>query len=198
MIYEIRMNSEIWYTARDTFDSDHEMEFSWIKYIKWSKLTHLSELVSLDGILNSLVFEPDFNSEEDWKYIITAEQMITQFFSSIDYVLEKTKDFDVFNLLAVVKEPKEIKSKLSNEFDFIGYDLIETDGDISALTNCGGFDESFLPIDLNKFGLVTEWKKAKKIQKDLKANNPDEHHADCYLYEVWRHKIIGRKTKKTI
>ena len=29
----------------------------------------------------------------------------------------------------------------------VGYDLIEKGGNISALTNCGGFDESFLPKD---------------------------------------------------
>ncbi|SFB33363.1 hypothetical protein [Algoriphagus aquimarinus] len=192
------MNSEIWYTARETYDSDYEVEFSWKKYIKWSKLTHLSELVSLDGILNGLAFEPDFDSAEDWKYIVTEEQMITQFFNSLDYVVEKTKDLEYFNLLAVVREPNEAKSKLDSEFDFIGYDLIETDGDVSALTNCGGFDESFLPKDLNEFGLLTEWAKAKKIQTDLRINNPEEHHADCYLFEVWRHKIIGRKNKKSI
>ena len=192
------MNSEIWYTARETYDPDYEVEFSWDKYIKWSKLTHLTELVSLDGILNGLAFEPDFDSEEDWKYIVTEEQMITQFFNSFDYVIKKTKDLEYFNLLAVVREPNETKSKLNSEFDFVGYDLIETDGDVSALTNCGGFDESFLPKDLNELGLVTEWAKAKKIQTDLRINNPEEHHADCYLFEVWRHKRIGRKNKKSI
>jgi len=192
------MKSEIWYTARDTYDSDYKVEFSWDKYIKWSKLTHLTELVSLDGILNGLAFEPDTDSEEDWKFIVTEGHVITQFFNSLDYVLEKTKELERFNLLAVIKEPNETKSELSNNYDFIGYDLIETDGDVSALTNCGGFDESFLPKDLNEFGLVSEWAKAKKIQEDLKINNPEEHHADCFLYEVWRHRTIGRKNKKSI
>ena len=192
------MTKKIWYTAREIFDSDYKIKFSWDKYIKWSKLTHLTELVSLDGILNGLAFEPDFDSEEDWKYIVTEEQMITQFFNSMDYVLEKTKDLEYFNLLAVIKEPNEAKKDLSTDFDFIGYDLIETDGDVSALTNCGGFDESFLPSDLNTFGLIHKWAKAKKVKEDLKANNPEEHHADCHLYEVWRHKTIGRKSNKNI
>ncbi len=192
------MTNKIWYTAREIYDSEYGVEFSWDKYIKWSKLTHLTELVSLDGILNGLAFEPDFTSEEDWKYIVTKEQMITQFFNSIDYVLEKTKDIEYYNLLAVIREPNESKMDLSTNFDFIGYDLIERGGNVSALTNCGGFDESFLPSDLNEFGLIHEWTKAKKIQKDLRINNPEEHHADCYLYEVWRHKTIGRKNKKSI
>lgn len=191
------MTNPIWYTARETYDADYNMEFSWEKYIKWSKLTHLTELVSLDGILNGLVFEPNFNSGEDWEYIITEQQMIIPFFNSLDYVLKKTKKIIHFNLLAVVKEPNEIKKDLSNNFDFIGYDLIGMDG-VSALVNCGGFDELFLPKDLNEYGLLSEWRKAKKIQQDLRINHPDDHHAHCYLYEVWRHKIIGRKNKKRI
>ncbi len=192
------MTNTIWYTARKTFDAEYGVEFSWDKYIQWSKLTHLTELVSLDGILNELAFKPNFDSKEDWKYFVTDERMITQFFNSMDYVLEKTKDIAYFNLLAIIKEPYESKTDLSGNFDFIGYDLIERGGNVSALTNCGGFDESFLPSDLNELGLIHEWAKAKKIQKDLKINNPAEPHADCYLYEVWRHKTIGRKTKTSI
>lgn len=190
------MNSEIWYTVRDTYDSDYNSEFSWEKYIKWSKLTHLAELVSLDGLLNGLSFEPDFQSEEDWKYIVTEDQIVTQFFNSKDYVLDKAGDLKYFNFLAVIREPGSSKQNLVDEFEFVGYDLIEVGGDISALTNCGGFDESFSPSDLNEFGLVTDWQRARQIQKDLLANNPDEHHADCYLFEVWRHKQVGRKSLK--
>ena len=171
------MKNEIWYTARETFDSDYKVDSSWNKYIEWSKLTHLSELVSLDGILNGLILKSDFDS--------------------INPIIEKTMGLEYFNLLAVIKEPNEEKSKLNSEFEFIGYDLIETEGNVSALTNCGGFDESFLPKDLNGFGLVTEWTRAKKIQTDLRINNPEEQHADCYLFEVWRHKRIGRKELKT-
>ena len=192
------MKTEIWYTARKAFGSDYEVEFSWDKYIEWSKLTHLSEVVSLDGLLNELAFESDFDSAEAWEYVVVVEQMITKFFNSLDYVIEQTKDLEYFNLLAVVREPNEAKRELNGEFDFVGYDLIERGGSISALTNCGGFDESFLPKDLNEFGLVSEWAKAKKIQTDLRINNPEEPHADCYLFEVWRHKSIGRKNTKSI
>ena len=42
--------------------------------------------------------------------------------------------------------------------------------DISALTNCGGFDERFLPVDLNEFGLVEDYEKAFEIEKRLLEN----------------------------
>ncbi|WP_291870424.1 hypothetical protein [Maribacter sp.] len=188
------MTDEIYYTALEIYDSQTGDEFSWEKYIKWSKLTQLKELVSLDGLLNGLAFKPDFDSKDDWNYIVTDGEMITLFFNSIDYVLGKVKGLNYFNLLAVIKEPNKEKAELETDFEFVGYDLIERGGDISALTNCGGFDETFLPTDLNEYGLISDIDKAKKIQMELPINNPAEHHADCYLYEVWRHKKIGRKT----
>ena len=93
----------------------------------------------------------------------------------------------------MIKEPKKIKEEqLSRDFDFIGYDLLEKDGNISALTNCGGFDETFKPEEQNKYGLITQYERAKEIQLMLPKNNPNEDHAYCQLFEVWRHKFIGR------
>jgi hypothetical protein len=61
------------------------------------------------------------------------------------------------------------------------------------LTNCGGFDETFLPEDLNSYGLISDYEEAISIQKNLLLNNPLEDHADCALFEVWRHQSMGRK-----
>ena len=54
------MTNDIYYTALEIYDSQTGDEFSWEKYIEWSKLTHLRELVSLDGMLNGLAFKPNF------------------------------------------------------------------------------------------------------------------------------------------
>jgi hypothetical protein len=192
------VNKEIWYTARRTFDADNQEDFGWQQYIEWSRLYQVKELVSLDGILNHLLFEPNFNAEDEFKHIVIEdENTVTAFFNSLEYVIEKAKETDYFNLLAVVKEPNETKAvQLENDFDFMGYDLIETTGDISALTNCGGFDETFLPEALNEYGLISNFNSAVDIQKNLKINNPMEAHADCDLFEVWRHKSIGVKELK--
>ena len=187
---------EIWYTARNTFDPDYHVAFSWEKYIEWSKLFHLKELVSLDSMLNEVAFEPERETEEDWNFIITDESYETGFFTSLEYVLEHTTDKKKYNLIAATKEPdKNKRENLSDEFEFLGYDLLDKDYSISALTNCGGFDETFKPSDLNEYGLVTDYSRARQIQKDLVKNNPEEYHADCYLFEIWRHKEIGRKKK---
>jgi len=70
-------------------------------------------------------------------------------------------------------------------FAFCGFDLADA-FEISALTNCGGFDETFTYKDLNAFGLLPDVASARKIQTALTANNPNEEHADCLLFAIWR------------
>lgn len=185
-------NPVVWYTARNIFSNEFEDGLAWKKYLDWSGLHQVEELVSLDGLLNDLAFEPDFNEEIDQCVII--ENKIGEFFKTLEYVKSKSTEKLVYNLLAVIMEPnKSNKNRLVLEFDFIGYDLIERGADISALVNCGGFNETFQAKELNKYGLISNYKRAKDIQQRLPENNPDEDHADCNLFEVWRHKTIGRK-----
>ncbi len=182
------------YTTTAPFDKSYiDDPMSWEKYIKWSKLTHLTELVSLDGILNKMLVVSDYDNADYWDYIHTVGEHLTGFFTSLEYVLRKTKPNDKFNLLTVVIEPGEDCSEINVDgYAFMGYDLLDKDFSISALTNCGGFVETFLPIDLNKFGLIDDYTKAYQIKKDLLENNPEEHHADTNVIAVWRHKTIGR------
>jgi hypothetical protein len=185
-----KSNTQIWFTSRNTYEEDDDSS-GWNKYIKWSKLSQLEELVSLDGLLNELAFEANLDTEID--EVVIENNQITDFFKSIKYVKRKSNHLDYFNLLAVIKEPKKSKQiQLERDFDFVGYDLIETGGSISALTNCGGFNETFKPEEQNKYGLISDYNRARAIQIELPKNNPNENHADCDLFEVWRHKFIGR------
>ncbi|CAD0221326.1 hypothetical protein [Chryseobacterium sp. JV274] len=181
------------YTARGIYDKNYEDGMSWDKYIEWSKLSHLKELVSLDGILNEVLVEPDYDNANDWDYIHVIEQYQTGFFTTLDFVFKRLSSKEKFNLLAVVVEPDQECSQINMDgFEFIGYELLDQDFNISALTNCGGFLETFLPTDLNNKGLIDEFEKAYDIKKRLLENNPDEHHADTNVIAVWRHKTIGR------
>lgn len=184
-----------YYTARAAYAKDYDEDgMSWQKYIEFSRLSHLKELVSLDGMLNEVLVEPDRDNSNDWNYIISDEEYETGFFTTLDYVLKNTKQTDRFNLLAVVIEPtQDCKNTKLDEFEFAGYDLLDKDYSISALTNCGGFDETFLPSDLNQYGLIDDYEKAFNIKERLLENNPEEHHADTNVIAVWRHKVIGRR-----
>jgi hypothetical protein len=184
------------YTARKAFDKNYGVPMSWEGYIEWSKLTHLQEIVSLDYMMNPDLIESDQGTDEYWKEILVGENKVvywTGLYKSLSYVLRHVNLNDKFNLLAVAIDPqKECKNLGPDEFDFLGYDLLDQDYSVSALTNCGGFDESFLPADLNKLGLIDDFAKASNIQKKLLENNPEEYHADTSIFAVWRHKTIGR------
>ena len=177
-----------WYTARNKFNETITEGFSWQKYIEWSKLLHLKELISLDSSLCDLAFEIDYEEEKLYDYLITDESSSTAMFNNLDFVISRVKNKSNVNLLTVVKEPNEECKFISlANFTFIGYDLIDQSYDNSALSNCGGFDETFLPQDLNEFGLISNFQKAISIQQNLIANNPEERHADCNLFAIWRH-----------
>lgn len=179
------------YTTRAKFDKDTNIS-AWSNYIEWSKLTHLTELVSLDICLNEMLVKPDRSSEEDWKEIVIDEYHETGFFRTLDYVLRKTNKKKGFNLLAIVIEPESDCSLIRlDDYDFLGYDLLDQYYDTSALTNCGGFDETFLPNDLNNVGLIDDYEKAYTIKKNLRENNPMEDHADTNVIAIWRHRVIG-------
>ena len=181
------------FAARGKYDENTNDEFSWGKYKEWSKLFHLDELVSLDGLLNEDLVEPNYDNEEDWNNIHIVDIVQTSFYNNLEYVLNKISLNDKFNLLAVEVEPIQERSNYDlKDYEFMGYDLLDQDYSISALTNCGGFDESFLPTDLNNKGLIDSLEKARDVQKKLLKNNPEEHHADTNIIAVWRNIKIGK------
>jgi hypothetical protein len=161
-------------------------DLNWQGYIAWSKLTHLKEVITLDGILGEEVVER--NNELDADFLVWEDYM-PNVYTDFNYLLSKlqVEDSSSYNLLAVIKEPNSYCEIINLEgFEFIGYDLLDVYGGISALTNCGGFDNTFLPQDLNEYGLISTYEKAYTIKEALIKNNPDEHHANCYVWAIWR------------
>lgn len=191
-----------YFTARRAFDESYdEASLSWEGYLQWSRLTHLKELISLDGMLNKDLVGADYNdpqnstyTKEDWKYLVTDGYFITGFYTSLNYVLQRMQPRERFNLLAVVINPTmDCQPILLNDFAFMGYELLDSEYGNSALTNCGGFDETFLPRELNQVGLLDDYQKAYDIKHRLLENNPTEHHADTNVIAIWRHTSIGRQ-----
>jgi len=181
----------LWHTARARFDkADGE---AWINYIRWSRLSQLTELVSLDKGLNEVLVTPDHNDAAHWKYIVLNDAYHTGFFTTVDFVLNNMLSHTSFHLLAVSVNPTENCNLIEiDNYDFLGYDLLDQYYDTSALTNCSGFDKAFLPSDLNTLGLIDHYDKALEINKRLEEVYPDEEHADTNVIAIWRHKIIGR------
>lgn len=185
------------YTVRDTYDKDFGGDdTSWATYLEWAKLPHLTELVSLGLQLNVDLVDYDFDSQELRDYSIDGDGYITSFFTSIDYVLSHARLPAKFNLLATLVEPQtDCAAAIPPEgFEFIGYELLDKSYGTSALTNCGGFNETFSAADINHLGLIDSFEKAYDIKNRLYQNNPMEYHADTNVIGVWRHKEIGRHT----
>lgn len=183
---------KIWYAATEKFGP--YCGDSWDGYIKWSKLFHLKELISLDPMLCGCIYEPDYGKAETYDRIMQDERSLAlPFFNDRDYLYGNVKDQVGFNFLAVVKEPAEPCELINLDgFEFIGYDLLDYDFTASAITNCGGFDETFSSSELNEHGLIPTFGRAKEVQKNLSRNNPGEVHAECFLWALWRHITIGR------
>lgn len=153
------------------------------EYIEWSRLVQVEEIISLDSALCPSIIkvssDDDFLHQQEFNYNI---------FNNLDWVLSKVKDVENIQILAVLREPIEDCAivKFNSRFRFCGYDLVEDDTIISALTNCGGFDQAFLPNDLSKYGLIDNFDKAKKVQLLLQENYPNEAHAYCTLWAIWK------------
>ncbi|QHT65551.1 hypothetical protein GXP67_02160 [Rhodocytophaga rosea] len=182
---------KIYYTATAKFSqTTHRIwkgyDLNWQGYIAWSNLRHVKEVITLDSTLGKNVVERDNLLDADF---LVWEDYIPHLYTSLAYLRSKLagKDAAIYNLLAVTKEPTEPCEALYLEnFDFIGYDLLDVHGDVSALTNCGGFDNTFLPEDLNEYGLLSTYQKAYTIKAALIKNNPDEPHATCHVWAIWR------------
>lgn len=126
-------------------------------------------------------------TEEDWQHNIHEDYRI-HFFHNLEYLTFRVKDCKNVNILAVVLEPQtDVKDALGDSrFSFYGYDLIEEGSGVSALNNCGGFEKAFENNIVSEFGLIEHYDLAKRIQNQLLELYPEEIHAYCDLWAIWR------------
>ncbi len=175
--------SEIWFTATEKFDPSLGEE--WVKYYNWAKIPQLKEIVSLDTTHRPQ--ELWELADSDWEYNIHKDFLIT-FFWDLNYLLKRFGDKrDRVNILAVCLEPSFEAREMFKDprFEFQGYDLVGK-GDVSAISNCGGFDLAFQSSDISEVGLFASYSFAREVQEGLRQQYPDEQHASCELWAIWR------------
>lgn len=169
---------DVGYVAVETF-------FPTENYKKWSKLLHIKEVVSLDCLLCPRIRD----LLDDRKCL---HGFYTDILLDLNLLLTKIKgtDREFRQILAVCREPESdcncTDLLQDNRFRFYGYDLLEDYTRISALTNCGGFDKAFSPKDISEYGLIRDFDKAKQIQLLLSNQYPNEEHANCAIWAIWR------------
>ncbi len=160
----------------------------WVGYVKWSGLSHLTEVVGLDCSLCPSVLRE--YSDDDCSHLVHPEHIFACF-DDPQYALLRTQgvfDAGLHQVLALAREPTEeqvVGAELAG-CRFMGFELIEEATSISALTNCRGFEGAFVPKDLSQCGLVLTASRAYEIRRELLALYPDEPHADCAVWAVWR------------
>jgi hypothetical protein len=171
-----------WFIATERFrpiDGD-----PWRKYIEWSGLTQLTELVSLDSILCPSVLR--VIRDEYWPNIV-CENYMTAYFTDLDFLKKEVVGLRNFNLLCVLRNPATRTGRPPlEEFEFVGYDLVEAQTGVSALTNCGGFPDVFANSELSRCGLLTDFVRAAEVNSKLRSLHPEEAHANCDLWAVFR------------
>jgi hypothetical protein len=170
------------YIATERFDStDGE---KWGKYFEWAKIPNLTEIIGLDSTLCPRL--PQETSDEDWAHVVN-EEFRTDYFLHLDYLIKRIQTQPRRNILGLYRNPNVhvSESPASGDFIFMGYDLIEEQTQISALTNCGGFPDVFSNGELNNCGLILDFNRAAEVKQLLAEKHPEEPHAQCEMYSVW-------------
>jgi len=158
----------------------------WVSFVEWSELSQLTELVSLDSMMCPSVLreiKPDY-----WPHIVNESYML-HFFTDVPFLLNEISALVVRkNLLCVFRNPSE-EPKVPAEIaavELLGYDILDTEACASALSNCGGFPEVFRNEELTQHGLIASLKRANEIRTNLRNMHPEEHHADCDVWAIFR------------
>ncbi len=161
---------------------------NWDRYVAWSGLSQLREVVSLDTVLCPTV--PEELTAADWKYNVHADYQIF-FFRSLEYLRQRALREGPLNILAVLQNPTtaDMAGVALPDFAFAGFDLVDVHGDISALTNCGGFKGVFADTELSECGLLASLDRAQEVQASLRAHYPEEPHAECHVWAIWRQRV---------
>jgi len=184
------MANEFLHAARGVYNSKNQ---GWDNYIGWSKLSHLKEVAGLDYMLNEDLVKVEEENNSYWEQVHWGESSLSGLYKTSEFVLANIKFEEKFNFLTVIIAPDQDCNNIVMEgHDFLGYELLDLSFEVSALTNCGGFEESFSPEDLNAFGLINTFDDAYKIANCLYKNHPDEHHTETNVIAIWRHKFIGK------
>ena len=176
------------YSAVQRFDPT--CNDKWTNFIEWCGLTQLQEVISLDSILCPSVIVIDELTAEDWQHVIN-ENFKCHLFHDLEYMLVKVAGSDRVNVLALMQNPNdhEVLEFSDRRFTLRGFDLVELQTGISALVNCGGFPKAFSSSDLSPCGLLIDHAKAMSVRKLLRAEYPDEHHANCDVWAIWQMKV---------
>jgi hypothetical protein len=172
---------EPWFIATKPFSPGNGD--AWNNYVAWSGLSQLREVVSLDENLCPTVL-PDI-PDHYWPHIVNENYML-RYFRDLGFLLKEVDHLAAKNVLSIFRDPPVHPTSAIPGFRFLGYDLVDYQGRVSALGNCGGFPDVFAGSELSEHGLLTSHARAAQVQAGLRARHPGEPHADCHSWAIFR------------
>lgn len=175
----------MYFTCRDRFDAGDGDR--WAGYLSWLGRIDLARLVTLDSMLcPTLVTVED---DPDWEFVVQEDFML-DFFTDLGFVLDRAAPFPRHMVLAAAREPsaEDVSSFSHADFEFAGFDLVDQQCCASALLNCGGYPDVFSIGEISAAtGLIQSRGRAFEIRRDLLRLHPEDDHADCHVWALWRH-----------
>lgn len=174
-----------WFVARERFGPDSGGR--WQSFLVRSGLTQLDELITLDlSLCPDAVGAPD---AAYWAHRPDTELVLSGYLvTSLPFLLTKLSNGCPVNVLGLFheEEARPMDAACGLRFALLGYDLVETNGSTSALSNCGGFPAAFDAAELTSVGLLATWQRALEVRRDLRRQYPDEPHAHCDIWGIHR------------
>ena len=156
----------------------------WASYFEWIELPQLSDLVTLDPALCRPLIQE--RTDADWDFVDPGP-IDRGFFTDLRYVRSRASGSG--QILCVFENPDCFPNlpPEASDFAYVGCDLIDSMGNTSSLTNCGGgFPTVFSQAELSGNGLLASFDRAREVQRELPKRESDEPHAYCDLFVIFR------------
>jgi hypothetical protein len=112
------------------------------------------------------------------------------FFTDLGFVLRRVAGHRPSVVVAVIHEPSEdeVNSFSEPNFEFAGFDVVDTQFLASALLSSSRFPGVCNVAELSEEpGLLLSRKRACEIRDTLRQRHPDCEKAKCYVWIIWRY-----------
>jgi hypothetical protein len=175
----------MFYAALERFDRDNGER--WAGYARWLGRTDLQRVITLDGMLCPPVVHAE--SSDDWDFVVQEEFML-DFFTDLGFVLQRAAQVRRAQVVAVCREPsaEDVNGFSHPEFEFAGFDIVDTQLVASALLGSNRFPGVFEVSELSaESGLILSHGRAFKIRDQLRRRFPDRKEANCHVWAMWRY-----------
>ena len=173
----------MFYAALQRFDKDDGER--WLGYARWLGRPDLQRVVTLDSMLCPPVVR--IECDEDWQ-VVVCEDFMLDFFTDFEFVRRRASGLPRSLVVAAARDPSsaDVASFSRPDFEFAGFDVVDTHCCASAILDCGGFPEVFSVSELSAdTGLITSRERAFEIRDTLRRLYPDGDHTDCYVWAIW-------------